>query len=474
MAECYPPTLVACAGYGDRMTEIDPIERQAVRQQQMDLPRRIGFWGAIAVMIGVVIGSGIFRTPTTVAQNLGDPWLILAFWLLAGGIALCGALTFAELATMMPRSGGIYVFLKEGYGSPTAFVFGWTYMLITKPSAAGGIAIIFAEHFNSLTGLDWNTQALTCGALFALTMINVLGVRGSARFAIVLTTLKFAALLVIIVLGVVTAIGGVRPEGGFAPTDPPVSLLAAIVPVMAAIMWTYDGWSDVGAIAGEVKNPERSLPRIYIIGTLAVIGLYVLANAVYLWHISLADMRATSTVAPLLLDRLVGPVGAAAVTLIIIVSTLGSSHASVMTGARVTFAQARDGLLFGFLGRIHPRFETPAVSLWVQFSLSCLAVVVLGDFASLADSFVFTMWIFYGLAALAVILLRVRRPHQPRPFRVPGYPIVPGLFVAASAVMTVLSVASDPATTLMWIGVLAAGYPVYLVWRRLVPREIRD
>lgn len=438
-----------------------------------DLPRKVGFWGAIAVMVGVMIGSGIFRTPTTVAENLGSPTVILVLWLVGGLISLAGALTFAELAAMMPRSGGIYVFLRAGFGPCPAFVFGWTYMLITKPAAAGGIAIIFAEHFNTLTGMRWNAPALTCGALFALTMINVLGMRGSARFAVVLTTFKFGAIAIVIVMGVVAAVRELLVPGAagaatsaFADVPSPKPFWAAIVPVMAAIMWTYDGWSDVGAIAGEVRNPARTLPRVFIAGTLAVTALYVLANAVYLWHIPLPQMRETQTIAPLLLQKLAGPIGAAAVTVIIIVSTLGSSHASVMTGARVTFAQARDGLLFRFLGRIHPRYETPAVALWVQLALSCTAVLVLQDFGALADSFVFTMWIFYGLAAAALFVLRARNPGEHRPYRVPGYPLVPAIFVVASIAMTVLAIRDDPKRTLMWLGVLAAGVPVYFAWRR--------
>lgn len=450
-----------------------------------DLPRKVGFWGAIAVMVGVVIGSGIFRTPTTIAQNLGDPWVILGLWLVGGLVALCGALTYAELAVRFPRSGGIYVFIREGFGRCPAFVFGWTYMLITKPAAAGGIAIVFAEHFNQLVppGYRVNAPLLTCIALIGLTLINVLGVRGSARFAIVLTATKYAAIAGIIVLGVFAALRAWLAPGeggeelllaGFASSPTGVPLLAAVVPVMAAIMWTYDGWSDVGAIAGEVKNPARTLPRVYVAGTLSVIGLYVLANAVYMWHLSLEEIRATQTVAPLLLERLAGPAGATAVTVLIILSTLGSSHASVMTGARVTFAQARDGLLFGFLGRVHPRFETPAVALWVQCALSCTVVVALQEFSRLADSFVFTMWIFYGMGAIALFVVRRREGASPGGagtpvFRAPGYPAVPAVFVLASLTMTVLSIRDDPRTTGLWLGVLAAGVPVYFVWRRLFP-----
>ncbi len=433
-----------------------------------DLPRKVGFWGGMAVLIGVVIGSGIFRTPPTIAQNLGDPWVILAFWLGCGLVALCGALTFAELAAMSPRSGGVYVFVREGFGRCPAFVFGWTYMLITKPSAAGGIAIVFAEHVNPLLGVNWDPRLLTCAALVVLTLINVLGVRGSAGLAIVLSTLKFAALAGVVVLGALAAARGMGPV--FERIEAPKPLLGAIVPVVAAIMWTYDGWSDVGSIAGEVKRPRTMLPRIYVLGTLSVIGLYVLVNAVYLWFIPLGEMAGTATVAPVLMERLAGSTGAAAVTVVIIVSTLGSSHASIMTGARVTFAQARDGLLFRFLGRVHPRYETPAVALWVQCGLSCAAVGLLGDFASLAESFVFTMWIFYGLGAAALFVQRVRRPDAERAFRVPGYPVVPGLFVLVSAGMTVLSIYSDPVTTGVWLGVLAAGVPAYWVWSRLTGR----
>lgn len=439
-----------------------------------DLPRRVGFWGAIAVMVGVVIGSGIFATPTTIARNLGSPTLILALWLAGGLVALCGALTFAELGAMMPRTGGIYVFLREGFGPCPAFVFGWTYMLIAKPAAAGGIASVFSTHFQSLTGLNWNAPLLTCAALFILTLINVLGVRGSARFAIALTGLKYFAIAAIIVLGIIAAIReslgvAVGAQLHFVSTPAPKSLLHAIAPVMAAIMWTYDGWADVGSIAGEVTNPQRTLPRVFVFGTLAVIALYVLANTVYLYHLPLADMRQTETVAPLLLTRLAGPIGMAAVTVLIILSTLGSSHASVLTGARVTFAQAQDGLLFRSLARVNPRFQTPAVALWVQLTLSCAMVLVLKDFQSLADSFVFTIWIFYGMAAVSVFILRARLRDANRPFRVPGYPYIPAIFVLASLAMTILAILNNPKTNGTWLLILIAGVPVYFVWRWLYP-----
>ena len=438
-----------------------------------ELPRRVGFWGAISVMVGIVIGSGIFATPTTIARNMGSPTLILALWVVGGLIALCGALTFAELNALLPRTGGTYVFLREGFGPCPAFVFGWTYLLIAKPSAAGAITSVFSTHFQSLTGLNWSAPLLTCVVLFILTVINVLGVRGSARFAIALTGLKYAAIGAIILLGIFAAgrelVGGQSMASHFAASEAPRTFFHAIVPVMAGIMWTYDGWADVSSIAGEIENPQRTLPRVYAIGTIAVIALYVLANAVYLWHLPLADMRQTETVAPMLVTRLAGPTAMSAVTLLIILSTLGSSHGGVMTGARVTFAQAQDGLLFRFLGKVSPRYQTPAVSLWTEYVLSCAMILFLKDFQSLAESFVFTIWIFYGMAAISVFILRVRLRDAHRPFRVPGYPYVPAIFILTSATMTVLSILEDWKITGLWLLVLSAGVPVYYVWRWLYP-----
>lgn len=436
-----------------------------------DLPRRIGFWGATAVMVGVIIGSGIFRTPPAIAGELASPAFILLLWLVGGLLALLGALTFAELACMYPESGGVYVFLRRGLGPRVAFVFGWTYMLLTKPFAAAGIAFIFAEHVNSLFGVHWDPRAVTTGVLIALTAINIVGVGPSTGLAKVLTGLKFGALAAIVVLALVLRKGD---AANFAPValPEPKPILLALAPVLAAIMWTYDGWSDVGAIAGEVENPRRSLPRIFIAGTLAVTALYLAVNAVYHWLLPMEELRGTSTVAPLVMNRLAGDAGTIAVTSIILVSTLGSSHSSVLTGARVTFAQARDGLLFSWLAAIHPRLRTPHVALLQQLGFALLALWLLGSFQSLAEGFVFTMWIFYGLAGVAIFILRRREPDRPRPFRCPGYPVVPALFVASAAAMTALSIwtdVSDPKSrgtaTLPWIGVLLAGLPVYSIWR---------
>lgn len=455
-------------------------------QAETDLPRRIPPLGAVALMVGVMIGTGIFRTPPFIAQQLGSPALILGLWLLGGLLSFCGALTFAELATMMPRSGGVYVFLHQGLGRAVAFVFGWTYLLISKPFAAAGIAVIAAEHSLSLLGVHgqgpwahslW-VNGLTTAILVTLTIVNVRGVGLAVAVARVLTSAKVLALVGIVALAFLLP-GGSPAHLVAGPA--PVHWSLALGPAMLGILWTYDGWADVGAVAGEVRDPQRNLPRVFLGGTLAVTGLYLAVNAAYHWVLPLPELRGLDTVAPALMQRLVGPAGGRLVALLVVVSAIGASHSGVLTGARVTFAQARDGLLFRALGGIHGRFQTPAASLWAQLLLAMLALwhpLLLGrpegsPFQRLADGFTFTMWIFYGLAALSLFVLRVRAPDQPRPFRCWGYPIVPGLFLLASMAMTLLVVRGDlldpesrGMATLPWLGVLLAGWPVWWLWER--------
>jgi APA family basic amino acid/polyamine antiporter len=433
-----------------------------------DLPRSIGFWGGSAIMVGIIIGSGIFRTPASIAAEMGSPTLILAMWLIGGLLSLFGAFTYAELGTMFPRSGGIYVFMYEGLGEVVAFIFGWTYMFLGKPLAAAGIVTVFAEHLNRLFNVHWDIRITTCSVLILFTAINTVRVQLGAGLAIVFTGLKVLALMAIIVLGV-HLIGGSYTH--LAAIPPPRPLLSALVPVLAAVLWTYDGWSDIASCAGEIRNPQRLLPRILLFGTAATILLYVGVNAVYMMAVPLEEMRHTAAVAPLTVRRLIGHSGDVIVTVLIIISTLGATHASIIAGARVTFAQARDGLFFKFLAHVHPRFQTPDVSLWAQCLMSCVGMLAVGTFERMIGGFVFAMWIFFALAAVSVIVLRIRRPDLPRPYRCWGYPWVPIAFILSSLFMTVLAILENPGEKLVWLAILCAGVPAYYLWRRFVPRE---
>lgn len=427
-----------------------------------DLPRRIGFWGGSSIMVGIIIGSGIFQTPPPIAKELGSPALILCLWVLGGVLSLFGAFVYAELATMFPRSGGMYVYLNEGLGSRVAFTFGWTYLILLKPFAAAAVSITLATHVNYLFGTTWNPHAIASVAVIVLTGINVVTVKGSSILAIVLTSLKVLALAAIVGLGVILAKGS---SANFAAVPTGKSMGLAIAPVMYMILWTYDGWADVSAISGEVNEPSRQLPRILLMGVSATIVLYVAVNAIYFSLVPVREMSQLDTVAPLVMDRLLGPSGAKVVTAVIVISTLGAGHAAVLTGARVTFAQARDGLLFRFLGRVHPKYQTPDVSLWIQAALAIAAVLYLRRFKDLSEGYGFVFWIFHGLIAASVMILRSRRPDLERPYRCWGYPWVPLVFIAICVGMTVAYIADAPGRTLPWLGILFLGLPAHALWK---------
>jgi APA family basic amino acid/polyamine antiporter len=244
-------------------------------------------------------------------------------------------------------------------------------------------------------------------------------------------------------------------------------LWKAFAPVMYGVLFTYDGWADVSGVAGEVENPSRTLPRILLFGTLATIVIYVAVNAVYCSLVPLTEMRDLKTVVPLVMERLIGSTGGKVVAAMIVLSTLGATHAAILTGARVTWAQARDGLLFRFLGRVHPTFHTPDVSLWIQALTGCAAVLYIRAFKDLSEAYGFLMWIFYAGVAASVLVLRRTRPDLERPYKCWGYPAVPIVFIIVSLGMTALYIAQSPKATLPWLGVLLLGLPAYTIWTRL-------
>jgi amino acid transporter len=472
-----------------------------------DLPRTVGFLGAAGVMIGVTIGSGIYKTPAEIAKVVDAPWQLVAAWVVGGLLSLFGALTYAELASAFPRSGGLYNFLYQGLGPRVSFIFGWTYMLITKPLAAAGIAVVFAEYLGALAGPgysawmlahvpgsgffqmvigdSWHHVLLVCVSLTVLTWINYLGMRLGSGVNLAMTIVKILCLVAIVLCALLVSLGVLTPAPVVLKSVESVSgvSLLALAPLMSSVLWTYDGWSDIGSIAGEVKEPRKNLPRIYLWGTVGLIVIYVAVNLAYLSAMSLAEMRGSEAVASDVMRRFLGPVGAGVVTLFVLLSTLGATHASVLTGARVTFAQAQDGLLFSFLGHVHPTRQTPDVALWSQLVLSCTCAVFFKQFDNLAGGFVFTMWIFYGLGGVAMMRLRTLRPDVERPYRCPGYPVVPLLFIASAVGMTFLQI-KDAVTapvvegqmapwlrTGIFLGVLVIGWPAYDLWKLLTRRK---
>jgi APA family basic amino acid/polyamine antiporter len=298
--------------------------------------------------------------------------------------------------------------------------------------------------------------------IVVLTGVNVVTVKGSSIVAIVLTSLKVLALAAIVALGLILAKGSFA---NLAAVSTGKSAGMGIAPAMCMILWTYDGWADVSAISGEVNEPGRQLPRILLMGVSATIVLYVAVNAVYFSLVPIQEMAGLKTVAPVVMERLLGPKSAKVVTAMIVISTLGAGHAAILTGARVTFAQAQDGLLFRFLGHVHPKHQTPDVSLWSQAVLAIVAILYLGQFKDLSEGFVFVFWIFHGLIAASVMILRSRRPDLERPYKCWGYPWIPILFIVICVGMTVATIASDPRKTIPWLGVLLLGIPAHALWQ---------
>jgi APA family basic amino acid/polyamine antiporter len=436
-----------------------------------DLRRVIGFWGGISIVVGVTIGSGIFRTPGSIARELGDPALILGLWTAFGAISLCGALTLAELATLLPRTGGLYVYLRAAYGDAAAFVFGWLCLLVTTPSATGALATFFADLAAPAVGAEPSEplrRGIALGALGLLTVANVVGVRVGTGIQNALAMVKVGALLAIIAGALLLAGGswGHLVRGG--PADGP--RWGGLAGAAAAIIWTYDGWISIGMVAGEVVAPERRLRRILLVGLASIIALYLGANVAYLYALPVGAIAGEEVVATRLMGSVAGPAGSAVIGLCILASVFGALNGNILTNSRVSYAQARDGLAFAVLGRCHPRWGTPYVAILVQGFAAAGLVLWLRDFEALTTYFVVVAWCALLFAIGAVFVLRRKMPG-PRPYSTPGYPWVPLAFLAGTAAGLAAIVGGEIARSnlapLVGLGIALAGFPVYFLWRRL-------
>jgi APA family basic amino acid/polyamine antiporter len=434
------------------------------------LPRRLGLWSAIAVLVGSTIGSGIFRSPAGIADKLPGPLPLLAIWVTGGIFALCGALTLAEVAGAFPRTGGVYVFIREAWGRLPAFLFGWAELVLIRAAALGAISTTFSEYFIRVLGYDPRVAPysnyvhyVAAVAILLTATFNYVGIKWGALVQNVTTLAKTGAVIVIIVLAL--AIGLPQTGGGyFTPAIPEGSFtIARFGLALVSVLWVYDGWADVSFVGGEVKDPEKNLPRVLIAGTLIIIALYLLANVAYLAVLPVEEIRHSKLVAADVADKLVGAAGVAFVSVAVMISTFGTLNGSVMTGSRVLFAMAADGLLFKPVAIVDKRFQTPSVAIALEAGLG-VVFVLLGTFEQLADTFVTAIVPFYALAVASVFVLR-RRPDFRPPFRVPGYPVVPAIFILAT-ILLLGNAIIDPTSripTLAVLGVILLGIPIFYV-----------
>lgn len=433
------------------------------------LPRRLGVWSAAAVLVGSTIGSGIFRVPSTVAADVGAVGAIALLWTLGALVALFGALTIAELAGMFPRTGGIYVFLREAYGPVPAFLFGWTELLVIRPSALGAIAMLFAEYVNAFVPLtDGQVRVVAASAILLLAAANIRSVAWGAAVQNASTVAKVVALVGVAVLAFVLgdgSAGALAASPEFAPMS-----WGGFGVALIAVLWAYDGWADLTFMAGEVRDPGRTLPRALLGGTAAIVVIYLIVNAAYLYILPVDEMAGSALVASDAARKIFGQAGASIIAAMVMVSAFGALNGSTMTGPRIFFAMADDGLFFRPIAAVHPRFHTPYTAIGLAALLG-IGYVSIRSFEQLADAFILGIWPFYILAVGAVFLLRRTRPDLERPYRTVGYPVVPLVFLLASAVMLLNSLIQQPGSTLFGFGVIASGIPVYYGWRAMRARQ---
>jgi amino acid transporter len=427
------------------------------------LPRRLGFWPATAVTIGVIIGSGIFRVPAVVAGDVGSVAGVAAVWILGGIITLCGALSLAELAAAFPRSGGVFVYLHEVYGPGVAFLFGWT-LFFLSPAGIAAIALVFAEYLGTLVPLSlFGIRLVAAGLLAILGGACYRSVRGTGALVSAATAAKVAALAALVLAALLLGDGSAGSFGRGAPAGG--AHLGGIGLGLVAALWAYNGIQDMVPIAGEVRDPGRVLPRALLLGIAVVIVIYLAANAAYLYVLPYAALRASPLVASETAVRVLGTAGADAVAVAVMISTFGAVNGLMLTQPRIFYAMAREGLLFDRLAAVHPRYATPHVAV-AAYAAIAVVCVWLRSFEQLAEAFVLGMWPFLALAAIGVIVLRKRRPELERPYRTLGYPAVPLIFVAGTFWVVGSALLARPLTTLAGIALTLAGIPVYLLRRR--------
>ena len=430
------------------------------------LLRRIGLWSAVGLVIGITIGSGIFRSPAGIARLVPSPLPMLGLWVGGGIITLCGALSLAELAAALPETGGFYAYLREGWGRLAGFLFGWSQLILIRASALGGIAVVFGEYALRSFGVDpvahyLAARTLSAAAIAFAAAVNIVGVNLGAAVVGVSTVVKFLALGLMIVTALV--LGGTH---GASVTHLTTASTGAAIGAgslglaLVSVLWAYDGFADLSFVGGEVKDPQRNLPRAIVIGTLAIIGIYVLANVAYLYVIPIEAIGRSPLVAADTMMAIFGQTGVVLVSLAVMISSFSSLNGVMLATPRVFFAMADDGLFFKSFARVHPRFKTPHVAILLATALG-MALVMSRSFESLTSTFVLAIWPFYALSVAAIYRLRRLRPDLPRPYKVIGYPVVPAVFILSVIWFIVNALVNEPISTGITFALILAGIPVY-------------
>jgi basic amino acid/polyamine antiporter, APA family len=429
-----------------------------------ELRRSLGFTDLTLITIGTVIGSGIYLVPSLVMrQTGGHTGLAFTVWAVAGFLSLLGALTYAELGAMKPEAGGLYAYLRDAFGPLPAFLYGWASFLVIASGSIAALAVAFANYLSPLLPFRVPGPVISLAVILVVALINIRGTRGSSTVQNWTTGAKFGVLFLLSVVLTLRGTGGAGLPA--APIDVPNgSLAAGFGAAMIGVLWAYEGWQYVTFSAGEAKDPQRTFPRAISIATFLLIVLYLMANLGYVRALGPAGVANSQRVAADAIGTILGPVAGAVVTALILVSIFSALNGLILTTPRMYYAMARDGLFFQKLTAVHPRFGTPAIAI-VTLTAWGAVLAASGTFSQLLTYAVFTGWIFYALGALAVMMLRRSEPNAVRPFRVPGYPLTPILFVVAAIALVVNTIVTQPGISSIGLGFVALGAPVFFIWR---------
>ncbi len=491
------PTFPGTRGTLRSVGRLRPFDRRAGERQlknptcgeEAGLHRALGLFDATMVVVGGIIGAGIFINPYIVAQRLDSPGWVLAAWIVGGLVAMAGALTFAELGVVHPKAGGHYAYLREAFHPLLGFLYGWALLFMIETGAIAAVSITFAEYTLRLIGREGvNALPLAVAAIVVVGGINALGIKPGSRVLNILVVLKVLALALLIGFGLLMPVGpgdgllgpgdGLLGAGGVVDTAAGTAMdgastgggfhlaIFAMGAALVPVMFSFGGWQNVNYVAEEVKKPKRNLPRSLVLGTAVVVVVYVLVNWVYLRTLGHGGLAGTLTPAADAARVTMGQVGDKFLALTISVSTFGFLNLTMLAPTRVYYAMARDGVFLSSVSRLHPRFRSPTRAIFLQTGLA-LVLVFWKDYAQLVDYVVFADWIFFGLAGASLFVFRKRIPVTARPegtFRTPGYPIVPGLFTVVAVYIVVSSVVTDFRGSILGILLLGTGVPAFLFW----------
>lgn len=453
---------------------------------EAELRRQLGVWSAASIVVGTVIGSGIFLVPKLMVSSTGSPELVLLVWVFGGLLSLAGALTYAEMAAAMPEAGGEYVYLRHAYGPFWGFLFGWTQMWVAKSGSlatlATGFVLYLANFFPALDhtllslpvplGENWGPLPVNGGQLVAIALLlglgllNWFGVREAAGVQVAVTVLKVALIAGVIAAGL---FGGKGSMANFSTSTVAPGGVPGFFAALVAALWAYDGWHNVSMVSGEIKNPQRNLPRALIAGTVAVMVIYLLTNIAYFYVLPAAEVAVSDRVASVMMRAVAGEWGAAAVTVAALISMFAAINGSLLSGSRIPYAMARDGLFFRRFATVNPKHLTPGFSVLALSGWSAV-LVLSGRYDQLLTMVIFPAWILYGMSTAAVIVLRRRMPHLPRPYKTIGYPVVPLLFVGVAGMLLLATLQKSPRESMLGLAVIAAGIPFYWYRNRRLPQ----